>query len=93
MQFEWDPVKAASNLRKHGVSFEEATTVFGDPLALSFEDPDHSCDELRSLTFGTSAQGRALVLSHTEVGDTIRLISARRMTAREQVDYERSQRR
>lgn len=93
MQFEWDQRKAAANLAKHGVTFEEATTVFGDPLALSFSDPDHSHDEHRFLMFGLSSSGRALVLCHTGSGDTIRLISARRMTAREQNDYERIQRR
>ena len=93
MQFEWDQKEAAANLAKHGVAFEEASTVFGDPLALSFSDPEHSYDEHRFLTFGLSSSGRELVLCHTGSGDTIRLISARRMTAREQDDYERTQRR
>ena len=93
MQFEWDQRKAAANLSKHGVTFEEASTVFGDPLALSFSDLDHSYDEHRFLTFGLSSSGRPIVLSHVGAGDTIRLISARRMTAREQSDYERTKRR
>jgi uncharacterized protein len=68
LKFEWDEAKAESNVRKHGVSFEEAASVFGDPLALTFEDPDHSLGEKRWLTFGVSQGGRLLVVAHTERG-------------------------
>jgi uncharacterized DUF497 family protein len=68
MQFEWDQDKAAGNVRKHGVSFEEASTVFGDPLSLTFDDPDHSVGEARFLTVGLSNQGRVLIVSHTDRG-------------------------
>ena len=88
MEFEWDRAKAAANLRKHGVSFEEAATVFGDPLARTYEDPDASEAETRELTFGLSRNGRRLVVAHGERGDGIRIISAREMTRREQRDYE-----
>ena len=88
MRFEWDPEKAELNREKHRVTFEEATTVFGDPLALTFDDPDHSAGEQRFLTFGTAATGKALVVSHTDRGDTIRIISAREMTRRERRTYE-----
>lgn len=93
MRIVWDPRKAASNLKKHGVAFEEAATIFGDPFAMTFPDPDHSYDEDRFLTFGLSMRGRAIVASHAGTSDTIRLISVRQMTAREQRDYERSRRR
>lgn len=88
MEFEWDANKAAENQRKHGVSFDEATTVFGDPLSLTYADPDLSLTEFRYLTFGYSASGRALVISHTERAAKIRLISAREMTRKEVGDYE-----
>jgi uncharacterized DUF497 family protein len=88
MRFEWDPGKAATNLRRHEVSFEEAGTVFGDPLALSFPDPDHSQGEARLLTFGTSARGRLLVVSHVERSGRTRLISARLATRNERSIYE-----
>ena len=65
MRFEWDPKKAAANLKKHGVSFQEAATVFGDPLAITFQDPDHSEDEERQVTFGLSLRKRLIVVSHT----------------------------
>ena len=83
MQFEWDPQKAASNLSKHGVSFEEASTVFGDPLALTIDDPDHSADEARFVTLGHTRQQRLVVVAHTERGDRTRIIMAREATARE----------
>jgi hypothetical protein len=86
--FEWDGRKASANQKKHGVRFEEAATVFGDPLTLTFRDPDHSGEEERYLTFGTSARNRLLVVAHTSRGDNIRLISARHMTPRERRDYE-----
>ena len=77
MQFEWDLKKATSNLAKHGVSFEEANSVFGDPLATTVPDPDHSEAEARYLTTGTSSQQRVLIVWHTERGDAIRIIGAR----------------
>lgn len=88
MRFEWDPEKAAENLRKHGVSFEEAATVFGDPLARTYEDPDASSDEPRELTFGVSSGGRAVLVAHCERQGRVRMISAREMTRREKRDYE-----
>ncbi len=90
MQFEWDPRKARQNLRKHGVGFDEAATVFGDPLAVTFPDPDHSEMEERLLTFGMSRQGRLLVISHTTRRPRVRIISARRMTRYERTIYEES---
>jgi uncharacterized DUF497 family protein len=89
VRFEWDPKKAAANLRKHAVTFQEAATVFGDPLAITFEDPDHSEDEERHLTFGTSLQGRLLVVFHMERNDRTRIISARLMHRKERVIYEK----
>lgn len=90
MQFGWDPAKAAANLRKHGVSFKEATSVVRDPLAYTFADPDHSVGEERWLTFGVSEQGRLLVVSHLEHNDRIRLLSARAATNHERRIYEES---
>ena len=88
MDFEWDPEKAARNLAKHGVAFADAATVFGDPLAVTFADPDHSDDEDRFLTFGLSAEGHLLIVSHTDREDRTRLISARRATRKERKLYE-----
>lgn len=88
MQFEWDREKGKRNLRKHGVSFDEGVTVFFDPLSATFDDPDHSIGEHRLITVGFSSQGRLLVLSHTERGNTIRIISARPATARERKRHE-----
>ena len=89
MRFEWDVRKASANLDRHGVSFEEASSVFGDPLARTFPDPDRSDDaEERELTFGLSAVGRALVVAHCERRGRVRLISAREMTRHEKRDYE-----
>ena len=88
MTVEWDSAKADRNLKKHGVSFIEAVSVFGDPLALMFADPSHSISENRFLTFGVSAMGRFLVIAHTDRGDNIRIISARLMTSRERRQYE-----
>ena len=88
LEFEWDPEKAESNVRRHGVSFEEASTAFNDDLLLTFNDPDHSEGEMRLLAFGTSAFGKPVAVSFTERGDRIRLISARRMTSRERIIYE-----
>jgi uncharacterized DUF497 family protein len=88
MQFEWDENKAERNLSKHGVSFEEAKTVFDDPLYVDFYDPDHSEDEERYLIVGESNQGRVLIVSYTERGNSIRLISAREVTRTEREAYE-----
>ena len=85
--FEWDDPKAASNLRKHGVSFDEALSVFGDPMALTFADTDHSDNEDRSRTYGMSNQTRLLVIIHTERQNRIRLISARKATRYEKSIY------
>lgn len=86
--FEWDPDKARENEQKHGVSFLEASQVFDDDHSSTVQDPDHSVDEARYLIFGGSKQGKYLVVSYTERGDRIRLISARQMTARERKAYE-----
>jgi uncharacterized protein len=88
MEFEWDLRKDAANQRKHGVGFREAATVFGDPLAITFPDLDHSESEQRFLTVGASLRARLLVVAHTETEDTIRIISAREMTRHERKFYE-----
>lgn len=88
MDFEWDRAKAVANEQKHGITFEEAVTVFYDVLATTFPDPDHSTGELRLITFGYSSRHRLLVVSHTERGNTLRIISARLATLREKKRYE-----
>ena len=88
MRFEWDPRKAAANLRKHGISFEEATTALRDDMALTGRDPDLSTGEARYITFGVSSQGRLLAVSHTERGGLVRIISARTATKSERNIYE-----
>lgn len=88
MQFEWDSKKAASNLRRHKVSFEEAATALEDELSLTGDDPDHSLEEVRLITFGVSSAGRLLAVSHTERGERIRIISARLATRAERNLYE-----
>ncbi|MDZ4855383.1 MAG: BrnT family toxin [Nitrospirota bacterium] len=88
MKFSWDPKKAAANLKKHGVSFEEASTVFHDTLSITGSDPDHSGQEQRFVTFGNSSQDRLLVVAHTDEGKTIRMISARLVTSQERGIYE-----
>lgn len=88
LKFEWDDVKAQANLAKHGVSFEEAATVFGDSLAVTFPDPDHSTAENRWLTFGISQSNRLLLVVHTERRRSIRIISARKATRHEREIYE-----
>ncbi|MEH1872374.1 BrnT family toxin [Nostoc sp.] len=88
MKFEWDENKAARNLLKHQVSFEEAKTVFDDPLYVEFYDPDHSDDEERYLIIGESSQGRLLIMSYTERVNSTRLISAREVTRSERKIYE-----
>lgn len=89
--FEWDPVKAGSNLQKHGVSFLEAVNAFMDPLSVTIPDPDHSGDEQRCLLVGLGDAGRLLVVSHAERGDKIRIISAREANRRERRQYEQGQ--
>jgi hypothetical protein len=88
MEFEWDPEKAQRNLRKHRVSFDEAVTVFYDPLSATFDDTDHSVGERRYITIGYSARGRLLIVAHTERADSMRIISARRATAHERKRHE-----
>ena len=88
LTFEWDPEKAGSNVQKHGVSFEEAMSAFADLLSFAIADPDHSRGEQRYLLLGVSYQGRLLVVSHTERGETIRIINARRANRREKRVYE-----
>jgi uncharacterized DUF497 family protein len=88
MRIEWDPVKAKLNLKKHGVPFEEAATAISDPTAVTGSDPDHSLYEERYITFGVSERGRLIVVSHTEEGETIRIISARKASKGEQELYE-----
>lgn len=88
MTFEWDARKATANLKKHHVTFEEATTVFLDPLAITFPDPDHSLDELREITIGSTIEGRIVFVSHCEVAERIRIISARPATQAERKHYE-----
>jgi hypothetical protein len=88
LQFTWDRTKAAANLRKHGVSFEEAATVFRNPLAKVLPDPTHSEHEVRSLIIGHSAGGRLLLVVFMETDDRIRPISAREASARERREYE-----
>ena len=89
LNFEWDDVKSATNFDRHGVSFQEAATAFGDPLSLTISDPDPSVsEEQRHILLGQSFQGRLLVVVHTDRGDTVRIISARSATRRERQDYE-----
>ena len=88
MKFTWDRRKNRANLEKHGVSFDEATTVFADPLAASIPDPDHSEGEERFVTMGFSAGNRLIVVCHTEEGDTVRIISAREANSHERKKYE-----
>ena len=88
VEFQWDLTKAAANLKKHRIDFQEAATVLEDPLSTTFADEVHSTEENRFVTIGASDQGRVLVVAHTERNDTIRLISARRATRRERAFYE-----
>jgi hypothetical protein len=89
LRFAWDPSKASANVRKHGVSFDEAKTVFADDNALLLDDPDHSQDENRAILLGLSARLRIVAVCHTlrDRGRTIRIISARRATRREREQY------
>ncbi len=88
MRFEWNREKAVLNFKKHGISFDEAVSIFFDPLAATFDDPDHSLDERRLTTIGYSSQDRLLVVCHTERSGSVRLISARRATKREKKRHE-----
>jgi uncharacterized protein len=88
LTFEWDSRKARSNLSKHGISFEEASTIFGDFLSLTIPDPDHSITERRYITMGRAFNGKLLVVVHTDRSDNIRIISARRASRRERRFYE-----
>ena len=91
MIYEWDPAKATANLRKHRVTFDEAASVFRDPLALTFDDPDHSLDERRFITIGVSVRQRVLFLAHADRRvDRVRIISARRATPKEAHAYQES---
>ncbi|MDM9582860.1 BrnT family toxin [Nostoc sp. GT001] len=90
MEFEWDKSKAAANLKKHGVSFEEAKTVFSNSLAVIFDDKAHSIDERREIIIGHSQQNLLLLISFTERSNAIRIISARLATRKEREDYERN---
>jgi uncharacterized DUF497 family protein len=91
VEFEWDPRKAAENLRRHAVSFSEATTVLADLLSATVADPDHSGDERRYITIGLSNRGRLLMVAHVERRDRIRIISARKLTPSERRAYEETQ--
>ena len=88
MEFEWNPDKAALNLEKHGISFPEAATVFNDPLSVAFPDPDHSIGESRYIIIGVSRFGQLLVVAHTDRGEKLRIISARKATRQEKRFYE-----
>jgi hypothetical protein len=86
--FEWRAAKARANLRKHGLSFDEAATAFLDPMALTFSDPDHSAEEEREITIGCSAGHRVVFVSHCHRGNRVRIISARKAARRERRQYE-----
>ncbi len=88
LDFEWNPAQAEANRRKHGISFEQASTAFADPLSVTIPDPEHSGREVRFLLLGRSASGRLLVVAHTERRERIRIISVRPPTRRERRDYE-----
>lgn len=88
MKFEWDPKKADSNLKKHAVSFQEAASVLGDALSITYPDPDHSARENRFITVGMSRSGMVLMVAHTDRGHNIRIISARKAARKERRYYE-----
>ena len=88
VNFEWDPAKVQINRRKHRVAFEEAATVYGDALALTYPDPDHSISEQRFITVGMSSAKRVLIVAHAERRESIRIISARKTTQRKRKQYE-----
>ena len=88
LTFSWDPVKAESNAKRHGVTFPEAATAFGDPLSLTVPDPDHSMGEARLILLGLTSQDRLVVVAHVEAADSVRIISARPATKAERRTYE-----
>lgn len=88
MEFDWNPDKAALNFEKHGISFQEAATVFNDPLSMTFPDPDHSIGESRYVMIGLSRFGQLLVIAHTDREEKVRIISARKATRQEKRFYE-----
>jgi len=88
VEFEWHPEKARTNFTKHGISFDEAATVFGDPLAVTIDDPDHSLEEQRLLTTGLSQRQRLMIVAHTERDGRVRIFSARDVTPAERDQYE-----
>lgn len=88
LRFTWDPAKAAANLRKHGISFMEASTAFADPLSITIPDPDHSVSEERLVLIGLSHREHLVVVAHVQRGDLIRIINARPATRRERKTYE-----
>lgn len=88
MKFEWDNKKAVQNIKKHGISFDEAVTAFYDPLSATFDDPDHSIEEQRYITIGFSSHGNLLVVAHAERKQNIRIISARLASAHERKKHE-----
>jgi len=91
MEFEWDARKAESNLKKHGVSFQEAASVLGDSMSMTYPDPDHSDHEDRFITVGVSRSGRVLMVAHTDRGEKVRIISSRKTTSQERRIYEEEQ--
>jgi uncharacterized DUF497 family protein len=91
LTFEWDSRKARSNLTKHGIGFDEASTIFGDPLSLTIPDSEHSRAESRYITIGRTFNGKLVVVVHTDRGDNIRVISARRASRRERKFYEEAE--
>lgn len=88
LKFEWNPKKAKQNIEKHGVSFDEAATVFYDPLSMTYDDPDHSYGESRYIIIGLSSLGNLLFVSHAETNNAIRIISARPLTRKERKQHE-----
>ena len=92
MEFIWNPSKAARNLRRHGISFHEAATVFSDPLSTTVYDPDHSVEENRYITVGVSRNYRVIMVAYTEQNDHVRIISARQLTPKERRQYEQRNR-
>ncbi len=88
LKFEWNTNKAKKNIEKHGVSFDEASTVFSDPLSMTYDDPDHSYGENRYIIIGLSSNGKLLFISHVEKDGIIRIISARQLTRKERKQYE-----
>jgi uncharacterized DUF497 family protein len=87
LRFEWDPGKAARNAKKHGVSFDEAATIFHDPMFITVIDQEHSSDEERYITIGLSSDGRLLIIAHTDREGQVRIISARKATKKEEQFY------